>query len=198
MDFVLGLPRSPRQHDFVMVIIDCFSIMTHFIPCAKTLDASKVARLFFDEVVRLHGVPKSIVFDHNVRFVIYFWKTLWKMMGIKLQFFLVYHPQTDKQTKVVNKENLRACDIVISTAEFVYNNLVNKTISMSPFEIVTGYRPRAPIDHIPISTSKCSFESVFAFASHLHASHQKIKCRIAMSNEKYKQLADLHCSDRKF
>lgn len=95
-------------------------------------------------------------------------------------------------------ENLRAWDTVLFTVEFVYNNSVNKTTDMSPFEIVTGYRPKALIDLILMSASQRPSESVSAFASHLHVLHQETRRRIAMSNENYKQSADLHRLHRKF
>jgi len=136
--------------------------MTYFIPCTKTTNSSRVAKLYFDEIVKLYGLPQTIVSDRDVRFTSYFWKTLWHMVGTKLKFSTTYHPQTDGQTEVVNKSlgNLLRClvsdhnknwDLILSTVQFAYNRSINRSIDMSPFEVVNGYKPRKPLNLLPMS-----------------------------------------------
>lgn len=85
MDFIMGLSPTVRSHDSIFVIVDPFSKMAHSQPFSNTYDASRVVALVLAKVVHLHGLPKSIISDRNVKFVSYFWKALWEKTGPQLK-----------------------------------------------------------------------------------------------------------------
>lgn len=92
MDFITGLPKTVKQHDSIMVIVDRLTKVTHFIPVKSTFSASDVAKVFIRDVVRLHGVPKKIVSDRDAKFNSKFWKELFTGLGIELAFSTTYYP----------------------------------------------------------------------------------------------------------
>ena len=92
MDLILGLPRSRKGRDYIFVVVDRFSKMAYFIACHKTNDSTNITNIFFREVIRLHGLPRSIVSDRDVKFFSYFWKVLWGKLGTKLLYSTIYHP----------------------------------------------------------------------------------------------------------
>jgi hypothetical protein len=165
MDFILELPRTKRGRDSIFVVVDHFSKMAHFIPCHKSDNASHVADLFFTKIVRLHGVPNTIVLDSDAKFLSHFWRTLWFKLGTKLLFSTTCHPQTDGQTKVVNhtlstmlwailKTNHKLWEECLPHIKFAYNRSVHSTTNVSPFQVVYGFNPRAPIDLLPLLSSE--------------------------------------------
>ncbi|KAM2582765.1 hypothetical protein TB1_004862 [Malus domestica] len=95
MDFVYGLPRTPLRDDGNWVIIDRLTKTAHFLLVQQTYSLEKLVKLFVNNVVRLHGVPISIVSDRDPRFTSRFWKAFNAAMGTQLLFSTAYHPQAD-------------------------------------------------------------------------------------------------------
>ena len=99
----MNLTRTQRGKDSIIVVVDRFSKMAHFVQCHKTNNASNVSNLYFKEVVCLHIIPKTIDYDRDSMFLSYFWNTFRRKVGTKLLFSTSHHPQTNGQTKVTNE-----------------------------------------------------------------------------------------------
>ncbi|RVW51647.1 Transposon Ty3-I Gag-Pol polyprotein [Vitis vinifera] len=167
MDFVLGLPRSRNGRDSIFVVVDRLSKMTHFISCHKTDDATHIANLFFREIVQLHGVPRSIVSDRDVKFLSYLWKVLWRKLRTKLLFSTTCHPQTDGQI------------------ESAYNRSVHSTTNFSPFEIVYGFNPLTPLDLLPLPVNEMTSLDGEKKAEMVKKLHESVRKHIEKKNEQY-------------
>ena len=102
MDFITGFPITWRQHDSIMVVVDKLKKVAHFIPVKSTHKTDDIAKIFMKEIFKLHGLPKAIVSDCDVKFTSNFWKGLFADLGTKLKFSTSYHAQTDGQTERVN------------------------------------------------------------------------------------------------
>src|ERR1051325_1040388 len=152
----ITLPNTQRGHDAIWVIVDRLTKSTHFIPINITYPVSKLVEIYTHVIVRLHGVPSSVVSDRDPRFTSEFWKSLQEALGSKLRLSLAYHPQTDGQTErtIQSLEDLlRACilehggswDTYLPLIEFTYNNNFHASIGMAPFEALYGRRCRTPL-----------------------------------------------------
>jgi hypothetical protein len=102
MDFITGLPKVQGK-DCIFVVVDRLMKFAHFFAIATDFSAAQVADLFFREVFRLHGLPKTIVSDRDNRFMSTFWQELFRLVGTALTPSTSYHSQTDGQTEIVNK-----------------------------------------------------------------------------------------------
>jgi hypothetical protein len=157
MDFIVGLPNTSRHHDSIWVIMDRLTKTTHFLPVHTTHRALKYAEIYIDQIVRLHGIQRTIVSDRGAPFVARFWEQLQESLGTHVIRGSAYHPQTDGQTERVNQileDMLRACvlhygknwDKCLSLAEFSYNNSYQSSLKMAPFEALYGRRCRTPLN----------------------------------------------------
>jgi hypothetical protein len=145
MDFIVGLPRTERGFDSIWVIVDRLTKVADFLPVKTKYSSAKLAELYMERIVSLHGVPKKIVSDRGTQFTSHYWQKLHESLGAKLNFSTAYHPQTDGQNERTNQileDMLRACalqygsswDKSLPYAEFSYNNSYQKSLQMAPFE----------------------------------------------------------------
>ncbi|KAG8472932.1 hypothetical protein CXB51_034788 [Gossypium anomalum] len=145
MDFVTGLPLTLKKKDAIRVVVDKLAKSAHFIPVRTDFSLDKLANLYISEIVRLHGVPLSIISDKDPRFTSRFWKKLQEALGMKLSFSTTFHPQIDGQSKrmiEILEDMLRCCILEFQSSwekylplvKFAYNNSFQTSLKMAPYE----------------------------------------------------------------
>jgi transposase InsO family protein len=154
MDFVEGFPKVGGK-SVILTVVDRFSKFAHFIPVGHPYSAASVAKAFFDNIVRLHGFPASIVSDRDPVFTSHLWTELFRLSGTRLCTSSAFHPQTDGQSEVTNKtitiylrclagDRPRSWLRWLPWAEFCYNTSLQSALKTTPFEVVYG-RPPPPL-----------------------------------------------------
>ncbi|GAU51866.1 hypothetical protein TSUD_416500 [Trifolium subterraneum] len=156
MDFVGGLPKTAKGNEVIWVVVDRLTKPAHFIAIKIGTLVPKLAEIYVEQIIRLHGIPSSIVSDRDPKFTSRFWESLQEALGTKLRLSSAYHPQTDGQSErtIQSLEDLlRACvleqgenwDSCLPLIEFTYNNSFHSSIGMAPFEALYGRRCRTPL-----------------------------------------------------
>ncbi|XP_052874572.1 uncharacterized protein LOC128280461 [Gossypium arboreum] len=95
MDFLSGLPLTPTKKNSVWVVVDRLTKTGHFILVKTDFSLQKLVKLYISDIVRLHGVPVSIISDRDPRFMSQFWGKLHEALGLRLDLSTTFHPQTD-------------------------------------------------------------------------------------------------------
>ena len=161
LDFVMGLPVSEKKNDGILTVVDRATKMVHLVPVQQTITAAETARVYWDNVGKIHGIPRSIVSDRDPRFVSKFWQEFWKILGSKLRMSSAHHPQTDGQTEAANRvvEQVLRCTIhgsqevthwerYLPMVEFVLNSSASPSTGYTPFYLNYGFEPTTPLDLI--------------------------------------------------
>lgn len=151
MDFIEALPKS-KGHTVILVVVDKFTKFAHFIPVRHPYTAMTIAQLFLDNIVKLHGLPTTIVTDRDTIFVSNFWRELFKLYKVNIALSKAYNPQSDGHRERVNQclEMYLRCSVHdtpktwkswLSLAELWYNSSFHSSIGCSPFKALYGYEP---------------------------------------------------------
>ncbi|CAN4090624.1 unnamed protein product [Withania somnifera] len=174
MDFIAGSPCSFRKFDSIWVIVDRLTKSAHFLPVKTNYTAEEYARLYIKEIVRLHGVPISIISDRGAQFTAKFWKSFQKSLGTQVNLSTAFHPQTDGQAErtIQTLEDMpRACvldfkgswDDHLPLIEFAYNNSYHSSIKMAPYEALYGRKCRSPIGWFEVGETVSPMKGVMRF-----------------------------------
>ncbi|GMF26696.1 unnamed protein product [Phytophthora fragariaefolia] len=203
MDFITDLPRTKREVDSIWVVVDRLTKRCHFVPTMKTVTAESVARLFIDNIWKLHGMPTHIVSDRDRKFVSVFWQHVFKSIGTKLSMTVAHRAQGDGQTERMNRtlDAYLRCfvgplqddwDLHLANAEFAISSTINTSTKHAPFKADLGYIPPYPLQlaseqlgNVPKSRQGATF--------HERQAAILLSCReaLAQAQERMRDLAGL-------
>jgi len=195
-DFITKLPLA-QGYDAILVVVDRFTKMGHFIPTTERTSAEGLARLFKDNVWKLHGLPDSIISDRGPQFAAGIMKELNCILGIETKLLTAFHPQTDGQMERMNQELEQYLQMFIDhrqeqwpewlgMAEFAYNNKVHAGTKVSPFKANNGQDPRMGFE----MRKKGKYEGAEKFAERMKKVQEEAKAVLQKAQEEMKRYAD--------
>ncbi|KAH0730001.1 hypothetical protein KY289_001189 [Solanum tuberosum] len=205
LDFIEGLPKSNGKN-VILVVLDRLSKYGHFMSLKHPYIAQSVALCFLDNVFKLHGMPATLTSDRDHVFLSKLCQELFTIQGVQLQRSISYHPQTDGQTKVLNRtletylrcfcsDRLKEWSSYLPLAEWWYNTTYHTAIKCTPYEVLYGQKP--PI-HLPYLACESSSDMVDRSLVAREAIIHLLKFHIQRAQQRMKDLANQHRSDRCF
>jgi hypothetical protein len=194
VDFVTELPDS-HGYDAIMNVVDSVGKLAHFLPTHTTITAVGAANLYFRDVWKHHGLPRSVLSDRGSQFVAEFTRELYRLLGIKLATSSAYHPQTDGQTERSNQELEQYLRLFVSErqddwdellplAEFSYNNHVHSSTQQTPFMLDSGRHPRMGFEP---QQPRSHVESVNEFKDRMGKGLEEAKAALTKAKDEYAQ-----------
>ena len=193
VDFIMKLPVS-KSHDSILVIYNRFLKILHFVAIIEKMIVEELAKLFRDNIQKLHGLSKSVILDRRPQFVARLMKELNKMLEIEVKLSMAYHPQTNGQIERTNQKLEQYLRMYIdhrqsnwseqlTTAEFTFNNKIHISTKSSLFKVNYEREPRMSFD----IRKKEKNVKVKEFVKKIKNRHEKVKVALIKSQKEMKR-----------
>jgi len=195
-DFITKLPLA-QGYDSILVVVDQLTKMVHFILTTEKTSAEGLAKLFRDNVWKLHGLPESIILDRGPQFTVGLMRELNQILGIESKISTAFYPQTDSQMERVNQELEQYLRMFIDhrqeqwpdwlgTAEFTYNNKVHSSTKTSLFKTNYGQDPRMGFE----VRKKRKYKGAEKFVVKMKEIQEEAKAALGKVQKEIKKYAD--------
>jgi transposase InsO family protein len=208
MDFK-SFPKDKKGYDMVFAVVDRLGKRAVTIPCYATITAEESARIYYERIFPIFGLPESIVSDRGPQFVSAFWDEVCKIVGIRKKLSTAYHPQTDGQTEAWNRvldQSLRYFinhyqnnwSDLLPVMDYAHATTPHTTTGLSPFEVEFGRRARTQFDWEMSKTDgmppreKMSRDEGQAWIARIRDAWQTARASMTQAQQAYKKQADKH------
>ncbi|KAG3073624.1 hypothetical protein PC121_g8578 [Phytophthora cactorum] len=190
MDFVFGLPKDKAGNTGIVIFVDRLSKMAHLAAVPDTIDGEGTALLLLDRVFRQHGLPEAIVSDRDSRFNAKFWKSLFQVLGTRLDMSTADRSETDSQTEHVNRVVEDILRSVAGFTPFYVNGLANPRVPLAPPRRGSGLSGGGIADRLAGISPVAVRKQVDDFVSLRLSVLRKVRDAMAESQDLKKEYAD--------